>query len=518
MKFKHLLLLFILVNSFSLKSQNPIIVSMGDSVEGYVCYDGFIDHSGNYLAASSRGLPTDTFFHETLSKFDSYFGFQWSLVSDQIGAPLRVIETTDNNYLIMGFGSRGALIKIDPSGNVLWEKTYNSVYTFYDIAEFPNGDLYVTGMAYNAGCVLKLDAQGNVLWMNKYNDNLAAININPNRIMRTIDGQVAVAGYVGFSNTLPNKFFLMKISTQGNLLWSNVYQSTTTFWPYSFVQNSSDGSFIVCGNSLPPLGPNQEDGILFKADSVGNFVLAKNFYNAYGDWIYDIVQSDEGHFMAVGLTKPVINCGGNVFFAKLTSNLDTVYTKTYGNPGGTGAFFRHLKRTSDGGYYSFGGGSLWGTINQGNENIYVKTDSLMNLPCKRYAQGFFLSNLPCNSVGTMVSVTGSTTFSTTYTVRYDTLFAINSCTGVLLSTVEQPKNNAKLFPNPANDRVNVQLGNQEEGVSVEIFNATGALVYENESPFQVLEINTEAYQNGIYFYRIKTQAGLEYSGKFCVLK
>jgi len=518
---KQKLLFFLFACSgLALCAQNSIVVAFPDTAREHFSYDGIIDHAGNYVIPSLRGDVGDPNCYATISKFDPWFGHEWSVVTDQKDLPTRILQTSDNNYLVLG-GSMGvaSLMKIDQSGNVMWLKAYSSVFSFFDMLELSNGDLVVTARILNGGCILRLDAQGTIVWMKKYNDNLGAGEIYPNKILQTIDGKLAVTGYINISLTQPDKFFIMKITNQGTPIWSKVYQSSaTSFWPYSFVQNPADGSYLVCGSTVVPLGANQQEATLFKMDSTGGMLLNKTLGYAFDDRFYDITPAGEGHYMLIGLTEPVVNCGGNMFFTKINADLDTIFTRTYGTSSGNGTFFPHIRQTSDGGFHSFGTGSLWAYIPE-QEIIYLKVDSLANGACHPYSQVLTEDTLQWNLVGTIVSTSSSTPVATTYTVSSCTLYAVNSCTGLLLSAgAPAEKAEAKLFPNPAIEKITIALEGAGRSSSLLITSAQGRRVLEAEMNSSSFEINTSEYPAGIYFYRIRERSGKEYAGRFCVVK
>jgi len=98
-------------------------------------------------------------------------------------SPSKVIRTNDGNYVIVGntasFGAGSFdayFLKIDGSGNVIWEKTFGGALEDEgsDVAEFDDGSLAVVGftVSYGAGAkdifLLKLDSDGNQVWYKTY--------------------------------------------------------------------------------------------------------------------------------------------------------------------------------------------------------------------------------------------------------------------------------------------------------------------------------------------------------------
>ena len=67
--------------------------------------------------------------------------------------------------------------------------------------------------------------------------------------------------------------------------------------------------------------------------------------------------------------------------------------------------------------------------------------------------------------------------------------------------------NIKLYPNPANDKLSVQL-NSTSKAHVQLYNQLGELIMNEESNDQTIEINTHLFPNGIYMLVLKTQEGM----------
>jgi len=68
------------------------------------------------------------------------------------------------------------------------------------------------------------------------------------------------------------------------------------------------------------------------------------------------------------------------------------------------------------------------------------------------------------------------------------------------------QNSVVIFPNPANDLLNVKLSQEFE--SVEITNMLGQLLYSNKVTDSFLQIDISSYTSGVYFIRLKGENGL----------
>jgi TolB-like protein len=196
--------------------------------------------------------------------------------------PGYVCQTSDGGYIIGGTadfsGSNNSdfyLIKTDASGNTLWSKTYDDGYNIDEclsLIQTTDHGFIMAGVTYPGPgngdmIVVKTDSSGNELWSKTYggsHDDLA----------RSID-QTQDGGYVIFGDSYsfnPNGFsdvYLVRIDSNGNLLWSNTYGGASDDYGWSGCE-TNDGGYIIIGwtNGLGISGVS--DAYIIKTDVNGN--------------------------------------------------------------------------------------------------------------------------------------------------------------------------------------------------------------------------------------------------------
>ena len=187
------------------------------------------------------------------------------------------------------------IVKLDADGNLAWQKclggTDNEVA--YSIVQTTNGGFIVAGYARSTNgdvsgnhgwtdCwIVKLDSSGNLLWQKSLGGSDAddAYSIQP-----TNDGGFIVAGNSWSidgdvsGNHGSSDDWIVKVDSVGNLLWQKCLGGSKYDFGYSVLQTTDDG-FIVAGSSI------SNDG-----DVSGNHLN----YDYYGDtvtaWDYWIVK------------------------------------------------------------------------------------------------------------------------------------------------------------------------------------------------------------------------------------
>ena len=78
-------------------------------------------------------------------------------------------------------------------------------------------------------------------------------------------------------------------------------------------------------------------------------------------------------------------------------------------------------------------------------------------------------------------------------------------TGIVSSTINISTASIRLYPNPANDRINIAFDNSNDITSIRITDVTGRTVYTETiaNNTNSIEVNTNLYTAGIYFCEIK---------------
>lgn len=197
-----------------------------------------------------------------------------------------VQQTPDGGYIIMGSTSSfGAgswdlwMIRINSQGNIIWNKTYGAAgaegehwHTKGLIASDGNYVIASYTSSFGAGSndylLIKTDTSGTVLWSKTYggvgDDNLRFIT-------ETADRGFALTGYTTSFGFGGNDYYLVKTDSSGDVEWSRVYGGAGAEKAMG-VQQSSDGGYVMCGNSssFSPAAPGDPyDAYFVKTDSLG---------------------------------------------------------------------------------------------------------------------------------------------------------------------------------------------------------------------------------------------------------
>ena len=213
-------------------------------------------------------------------------------------------DSQGNIFLVGGRGSENSsikqqavLTKLDISGNILWEKTYEpSKRNFFnDLMISDTDDLIILGIQQTNDTdstndelidfwVIKLNNEGEIIWENIFGDGKYDV---PTQIISTSDNGYAVVGY-GPS--------LFKIDNSGDLVWSNTELSA--YNPTFSISETLDNGFITTGRfvfgNFGALG-------FSKYDSNGNLEWEKSYQESFTYLFgYAILTENDGGYRIAG--------------------------------------------------------------------------------------------------------------------------------------------------------------------------------------------------------------------------
>jgi len=221
-----------------------------------------------------------------------------------------IIPTRDNGYLVAGnTNSFGAgyydvlLAKLDPDGNVLWQKTYGGTdndYAFSVRQTSDNGSIVIGRTeSFGAGqsdvLVLKLDPDGNIQWQKVFG--------GPDRdwgreIIQTTDGGYFFCGHTLSSGAGNYDFWMMRLSPDGSRLWERTLGGTGHDIACSTVQ-TSDGGYAVAGYTSSA-GAGKDDILVVKLDDAGVLSWQKTYGTVAYDGACRIQQLPDRGYVLIG--------------------------------------------------------------------------------------------------------------------------------------------------------------------------------------------------------------------------
>ena len=221
-----------------------------------------------------------------------------------------VQQTSDGGYIIAGstisFGAGSTdywLIKTDAFGEMEWNRTYGGADAdeAFSVQQTSDGGYFIVGDAdsYKTGIfdgeiwVIKTDEYGEVEW--------SRISGWPDwdfahSGQQTSDGGYIIAGTRFSSYQTRYDFWLIKLDSNGTLMWDEVYARLGANEDVSeSVKQTMDGGYIVAGG----LG----DFWLVKTDEYGGVEWNKTFGGDHRETAYSVQQTSDGGYIVAGKTE-----------------------------------------------------------------------------------------------------------------------------------------------------------------------------------------------------------------------
>jgi len=210
-------------------------------------------------------------------------------------------------------------------------------------------------------------------------------------VQQTTDGGYILFGQTNNNLSSPGQdMLLIKTDSDGNELWSQTYGEDT--WEFGIsVQQISDGGYILCGSYS---GLGSDSLALVRTDQDGNVIWNKRYSGTVDRDVGQFVQqTTDGGFIAVGFTGPPF--GEHIYMVKTDIDGNEEWNQVHESSGRQSSF--GVRQTSDGGYVVVGE-----TDNEGfgGKDMYlVKTNSSGDIVwTKTYGT-------PADEIGRALSIT-----------------------------------------------------------------------------------------------------------------
>ena len=186
-------------------------------------------------------------FNGTLLWSRTYGGSEWDEAHS-------IVRTGDGCFMVAGystsFGAEGGdiyLLKIDASGDLLWEKTFggSGAESAFSMAEY-DGDVYVSGFTTSGDAVggdaylLKVNSTGALLWDRTYGGSGAEA---ASSVIMLDGGDAVLAGYSTSVGRDAN-VYMVRVDPSGEPVWEKTYKGSGSDIAWAVIPASDFGYYV----------------------------------------------------------------------------------------------------------------------------------------------------------------------------------------------------------------------------------------------------------------------------------
>lgn len=262
-----------------------------------------------------------------------------------------VLETADKNYMIGGNTSATSgtkdilLIKTTTKGEIIWQKTYGGSNNeeLNHILPAENSGYYLVGLTESFGAgsrdiyLLKIDENGNELWSKTY----GGINQEGgNKFVSTPDGNYMLFGFTQTFGAGDRDFYLLKITPQGDTLWTKTYGSPNYEESQEIVA-VKNGGYLLFGHSAA--FDLNHDMYAVRINENGDIIWGETYGGNAHDGGEGALQDSDGNFLLLGRSNSFGNAE-QVYLVKSNTIGEIISENTYGNTSNDAGF--HILETA----------------------------------------------------------------------------------------------------------------------------------------------------------------------------
>jgi uncharacterized delta-60 repeat protein len=459
------------------------------------------------------------------------------------------------------------LMKLNVSGDTLWTRSVSGTLFGSDeeanaIALDNAGNIIISGYTKNSGTgsditILKYNTGGTLLWTAQYNGNA---NESDRSYDLTTDasGNIYVTGKtdINASPIITNdELFTAKYSSNGALLWSNVYNGGSGNQRGRFIQVGNSGNVYVCGQSA---NGTDEDVLVIKYSASGTILWSYTYDTGNSETFESSVLSGDESLSALCTSSidPITGEESSIKLFQVTSGGTLAWEQTYTASNNLQSVGEAIELSPNGNIvivgsildyampeshdcltvcYSSAGTYVWENIYDSSTQLDDVGDALAidannNVMVACHSNVYDATNI--KFVTTLRSLSGSGELINTGTLdASDTLSVCNdllvvnnqlmlagsrwSADGardmiaaqydIQLFTEEFKTPDIISFPNPASTELNFHCPSSMLGCNYRVYDSSGKMIFSDKISSELTRMNTTEWAPGNYTISIQTE-------------
>ena len=475
-------------------------------------FPGHLHESSNGdLVVSGHSDSFSSSMSGYLMVLDSLGNLQWANQYGGTGTEHinYVYEMADGSYLTAGWSDSFSsnedawVMHVDVTGAVLWSKVYGGAGEdrVRFILDDGAGAFYLLGHTTSIGSgiedilLMKIDSSGNVIWDKSYGGPLE----DRGRAMTwSHDGNLVLTGWTDGFGAGRKDAILMKVDTAGSIIWQKVCGEANAERGQDVILTSDNG-FMISG-FRKRIGAPFNDPMLIKTDASGSVQWLKLYESAAEGTFRGVLETSDGGYFAYGdlSIAPAVD-SHSVYILRTDNTGSPAWAKEIGSTGDEG--YPDAVENADGGFTliahtsSFRADSL-------HDPYLVRTDSEGSSLCNSTVHNFTaLDTMPLVANTSYAISSGLTTNNFSVSPIPATFGTDTLCEGLITSNDEVSMSRFEIYPNPVKDVLKIEQTGGSGNVKVEVFDLYGRLLHLQDGG-NVSSVDMTDYPSGTYVVRV----------------
>ncbi|MFX0198965.1 MAG: hypothetical protein ACFFCW_22820 [Candidatus Hodarchaeota archaeon] len=251
-----------------------------------------------------------------------------------------VVEVSTGGFACAGYTmSSGAgeqdvwLVRTRDDGSPQWAQTYGGVFGDWgrSVQEVEDGGFIVVGETYSYGVgngdyyLLRIDTEGSLLWNRTYGGLLTD---SGRAVIELSDGGFAITGYTVSFGAGGYDIWVVRTDADGHHLWNQTYGSTGEDFGISIIEVSA-GGFAIAGYTSS-FGEGLSDIWLVRTDVNGNLLWSRTYGGPDYEYGLGIVEVSTGGFALIGYTESFGLGNDDFWLVRTDVDGNHLWNQTYG--------------------------------------------------------------------------------------------------------------------------------------------------------------------------------------------
>ena len=248
------------------------------------------------------------------------------------------IELRNGDLMVAGFAKLQEknlwIVRTHPNGRGRWGKIFDEYFSSAanSMIQDTDSNIVITGYAtrkreYQSNLLLmKMDTDGNLIWQKTFGGDGDEEGY---QVIECKDGGYAVAGFTSSNLDGDPNWYIIKVDRNGNMLWDQQFGGSNDDRALGIAQTYDEG-FVVTGHIGAVDGGRKLMSIL-KLEADGSDTWSQWYY--INDWCAgtSIIATRDSMIVAAGYTKAYTITDYDALIVKTDMNGDTLWTRTYGD-------------------------------------------------------------------------------------------------------------------------------------------------------------------------------------------